>query len=463
MSYQIVDINVSQTISATPSNLQQKAAFLSYGYTSAQIGIPYLITNIKDYNDITQIQIVSYTAETNSANTETTLYISYPEDVKLPYEKGENIQLIISGCYPEKPWNGAQSGEISEKLSNTIVCKWLGSWDSETSPSILGKFTFTGDYAEGINPYELTEDVRIFFSQGANIGAYILELGPISTTVEELAQEQLKRLIAYVQEPEERIYSYQLTEAISALDETRAFAKQYEAPDAMQYFFVKVKDTNPYKTIKSAPAMTFKRKLTPDTLKDPCPSGAFLWNYVSPSPSEVNKVPPMSFRYLRGVDALKEKDSILQKYDSDFINYVGTGAEGGISNTILLKGVFSDGNDATYWYSVDWVQINVKQALANAIINGSNNPINPLYYNQDGIDRLQIVAQNVMNSGISYGLINPDITGGVTVNAIPFKEYITNNPTDYAIGRYAGLSVEYAPNRGFTKIIFNINVTLQAA
>lgn len=116
-----------------------------------------------------------------------------------------------------------------------------------------------------------------------------------------------------MQEPEEKIYSYQLTEAISSLEETRAFVKQYEAPDAMQYFFVKVKDTNPYKTIKSAPAMTFKRKLTPGSLEDPCPSGAFLWNYVSPSPSEVNKVPPMSFRYLRGVEALKEK---IQFYKS---------------------------------------------------------------------------------------------------------------------------------------------------
>ncbi|MXE01577.1 hypothetical protein FQZ98_27505, partial [Escherichia coli] len=88
------------------------------------------------------------------------------------------------------------------------------------------------------------------------------------------------------------------------------------------------------------------------------------------------------------------------------INYVDTGAEGGISNTILVKGVTSDGNDMTYWYSVDWVQINVDMQLANTVINGSNNPINPLYYNQDGIDRLQQVAQAVFNTGVSYGLVN---------------------------------------------------------
>jgi hypothetical protein len=121
--------------------------------------------------------------------------------------------------------------------------------------------------------------------------------------------------------------------------------------------------------------------------------------------------------------------------------------------------VTSDGNDMSYWYSVDWVQINVDMMLANAVINGSNNPINPLYYDQDGIDRLQLVAQGVFNTGTSYGLVN----GSPVVNAISFKTYTKDNPNDYKIGRYAGLSATYTPMRGFTEIIFNINVTMQLA
>ncbi len=111
----------------------------------------------------------------------------------------------------------------------------------------------------------------------------------------------------------------------------------------------------------------------------------------------------------------------------------------------------------TYWYSVDWVQINVDMQLANTVINGSNNPINPLYYNQDGIDRLQQVAQGVFNTGVSYGLVN----GQPVVNVVPFRTYIKNNPNDYGIGRYAGLSAVYTPMRGFVEIIFNVNVTMQ--
>ncbi len=182
-----------------------------------------------------------------------------------------------------------------------------------------------------------------------------------------------------------------------------------------------------------------------------------MWNYVSASPSEINKVPPMAFRYLQAVNAHKGKNSILATMTKQNINYVDTGAEGGISNTILVKGVTSDGNDMTYWYSVDWVQINVDMQLANTVINGSNNPINPLYYNQDGIDRLQQVAQAVFNTGVSYGLVN----GQPVVDAVPFRQYINTNPNDYGIGRYAGLSASYTPMRGFVEIIFNINVTMQ--
>lgn len=447
MSYQIVDINVSQTISATPSNLQQKSAFLSFGNTIAEVGVPTLVTNMPDFNALINVDVTDCWVETNSAGTQSTIFFTYPEGTVLPPmgpDEGTTFPIITKSFYPEK-YNAEFNVTQSTELDNTLQAEILGEWEG-SSPSTLGTFSL------GASNKELVDDITTFFAQGSNVGTYILEFGVVAD-----AKAELQKLIDYVQEPVERIYSYQLTENISALEDTRQFTKQYEAPDAMIYFFTKLKETNDYKSIKSTAGMTFTRD------KQICPTASFLWNYVSPSPSEVNRVPPMSFRYLRGVEALQAKDNVLQKYDEAFINYVGTGAEGGISNTILFKGVFGDGNDATYWYSVDWIQINVKQGLANVIINGSNNPINPLYYNQDGIDRLQIKAQQIFNTGISYGLVNPDVTGGVVVKAIPFKEYIKNNPNDYAIGRYAGLSAEYAPNRGFVKIIFNINVTLQAA
>ena len=179
------------------------------------------------------------------------------------------------------------------------------------------------------------------------------------------------------------------------------------------------------------------------------------WYRLNYNPSDTNKVAPMAFQFIVGVTAFTGTNAQAQLLKTANVNYVGTGAEGGISNTLVLWGVTSDGQDYTYWYSVDWVQININLFISNAIINGSNNPINPLYYNQAGINRLQKVSQGVMNSGIAYGLV----LAPVTVNAVPFTTYVADNPSDYAIGKYAGLSVSYTPARGFIQIIFNVNVS----
>ena len=440
MGYEIVTVNVSQTIGATPSNLQQMSAVLSFGATVQEPGKPVLLTQSSDITDLVNIPIKSLTAEISSYGSDFTLMV--PDDVKIDRDPGSEIEITIVGCSPTT-WNGT----FMATLGMTGSLTWTDSTSTlDGSPTTLGQFSL-------VNSDLLVTAVDTFFAQGQKVGTYLLELGyQKDTTKAEVAALKL-----YMQEPLKRFYAYLVPETWKGDADFITLAKLYTASDAKQYFYVledTPKDSNyisPYASIKSVVAMA------DDTYPTTNAAVADMWNFVSASPSEVNKVPPMAFRYLQAVNANKAKNSILSTMDTQNINYVDTGAEGGISNTILVKGVTSDGNDATYWYSVDWVQINVDMALANEVINGSNNPINPLYYDQDGIDRLQQRAQSVFNTGISYGLVN----GPVTVNAIPFKQYVKDNPNDYQIGRYAGLSATYTPMRGFTKIIFNINVTMQ--
>ena len=107
-----------------------------------------------------------------------------------------------------------------------------------------------------------------------------------------------------------------------------------------------------------------------------------------------------------------------------------------------------DKNPFNYWYCVDWLSINITLALSAAIINGSNTPTNPLYYNQNGINSLQKVAQATVNNGIAFGLI----LSPASVNAVPFITYVNEHPGDYAIGVYNGLSCTFVPLRGFSSI-----------
>ncbi|HCL6004033.1 hypothetical protein N5D10_11210 [Citrobacter freundii] len=440
MGYEIVTVNVSQTIGATPSNLQQMSAILSFGATLQEPGKPVLLTQDSDITDLVNNAIGTLEAEAQSHGSDFTLTL--PPGKTINRDPGSEIEITIVGCSPTT-WNGTYTAT----LTTTSTLEWtVSSSTLDGSPTTLGQFTIGGSA-------DLVTAVNTFFAQGNSVGTYLLDLG----YQKDVVKTEVAALKLYMEEPLKRFYAYLVPETWKEDKDFITLAKLYTANEAKQYFFVLSDtpgDTNyvsPYASIKSIIAMA------DDTYPTTNAAAAVMREFVSPSPSPINKVPPMAFRYLQAVNANKAKNSILKTMVAQNINYVDTGAEGGISNTMLVKGVTSDGKDMTYWYSVDWVQINVDMQLANAVINGSNNPINPLYYNQDGIDRLQQVAQGVFDTGVSYGLVN----GQTPVNAIPFKVYVKDNPNDYNIGRYAGLSATYTPMRGFTSIIFNINVTMQ--
>ena len=198
------------------------------------------------------------------------------------------------------------------------------------------------------------------------------------------------------------------------------------------------------------------------------------------APSTTNRVTPFAFSYLYGVTPfpIQGFNSLVTTLQTANISIVGTGAEGGISQTALFKGHTMDGNPFNYWYSADWMQINLDVATSNAVINGSNNPINPLYYNQPGINVLQSVAASVCNQGIIYGLVlgnvvltaldGPvldanldagDYADQTVINAVPFVTYSIENPSDYATATYSGLAVIYMPQQGFEHINYNLVIT----
>lgn len=209
-------------------------------------------------------------------------------------------------------------------------------------------------------------------------------------------------------------------------------------------------------------------------------AAAFLYKAIGYAPSSANLVTPYQFSFLYGVTPfpLRGYNALWTTLKASFTNWVGTGAEGGISQAIILWGTTQDGQTFNYWYSIDWVQINLDVNTANAVINGSNNPLNPLYYNQQGIDRLQGVGAATLSTGIIYGLVNGNVTqtsldGPVfeqnldaglytdqtVINAVPFVTYSLENPGDYKIGRYAGFGVVYMPQVGFSQIVYNVVVT----
>ena len=134
-------------------------------------------------------------------------------------------------------------------------------------------------------------------------------------------------------------------------------------------------------------------------------------------------------------------------------NIINTAAEGGLTNSMLSKGTFMDGNQMMFWYCVDWILIQAKLNLANAIINGSNS-LAPVVYNQQGINTLNAIANQVCNAAVSFLLALTAVT-----TATPFATYTNANPTDYAKGIYKGFACTVTPQLGFESITFNLQAS----
>lgn len=306
--------------------------------------------------------------------------------------------------------------------------------------------------AEPAASAELTAMATTFFAQGNTQAVYVLELGGGEVT----PADGVTALSNYITNtpPNLQFYSYLLPLAWDVETTAQTFVANFDSPTAQTYFYVSTTTAtySPWQGNKSV----FAVLPNPDAPSTEFTAAAFFYVSLNYAPSSVNLVGPMQFSYLYGVTAYSTLTSTDQTtYFAAGLNWVGTGAEGGVSNKLIVGGQFMDINPFNYWYAIDWLSINVAEVLANAVINGSNTPTNPLYYNQAGINTLQTVAQTTVNNGISFGLIlSPAI-----VNATPFTTYTQQNPGDYAIGRYAGLSCTFTPLRGFDQIVINLTAT----
>ena len=280
-----------------------------------------------------------------------------------------------------------------------------------------------------------------FFAQGSSVAVYVLELGAGT------AAEGVTALTTYLENPTVQFYSYLLPSDWDTEGTAQDLALTYSGTTAQTYFYVSstLATYGGWDGIKAA----FVTLPSPEAPATEFSAAAIFWVTLAYAPNSSNLAHPLSFSYVYAVTAYttltQSEQSILK---SDGVNWIGTGAEGGISNTIILWGTFMDLNPFNYWYAVDWLAINVATALAAAIINGSNTPTNPLYYNQNGINTLQKVAQATVNNGIAFGLI----LSPAVVDAVSFVIYVAQHPSDYATGTYNGLSVTFVPARGFTSI-----------
>ena len=430
---QIVEVTVKQKVAPAPITLQSTGALVSLGGTNLTPGTKALLTQASDFTAIEQVAkaLTSITCSGTTATATTAAAHGFTN--------GDTLEIFIKATVPTG-YIGLWACTVTGATTFTF-----------TVPSTLASTTTPGTYQDD-NYVETQGMVTTFFAQGNTTPAYVFECGPgtVNDTIPILANYILANP-----------YTVYIWLCPAEWDGAGAFAVDllsvYSGASAKVYFFFQTQ-LNTYTTylntwkcgmgLVQSPSSIFPTEFS---------MAAVMWTVLSWNPSNINQVPPLQYTFVTDVTAypLMGNQVSLTNLLNANINWIGTGAEGGISNTLIRNGTLLDGNPMNYWYAVDAVQLHVDEDLANEVINGSNNPQNPLYYNQAGINRLQARAEATMAYLISWGLI----LGPVNVTAVPFAEYVTDNPSDYSAGIYKGLAVIFTPNRGFSQIVFNALVS----
>jgi hypothetical protein len=470
----IVTVHVSIIEAPTPNTYQRTGALVSFGATTLPpSNNSSLLTQLEDLTPLlhntTPIQIQTTTWAGGTATCVASAPLPGPPLV------GDTTTYILSGFTPAA-FNGRQNVTIT--APNTFT------FPLTTNP---GAVTVEGTAIQATG-VELSQMATTYFSQGNEIGVWVLELGYQSSLA-----NRVTALQTWMNNNPLTIYNFLLPRewgsSVANITLTEPLFKQYQNPEAMEYFWVTIEDDTPTMTTLGATYKDVLQMVEAPALTDPTqgnlnnPFGEFtmaamFYNALQYRASNTNRISPMAFKYLYGVTPYPQKGNgpVLVGFKTANTNYVTTGAEGGIAFTMVYEGVTLDGHDFfNWWYTIDWVQINIKLDLANAIINGSNNPLAPLYYNQDGINYLEVVLFHTMQDAQTFGMVlgkiemtqldGPDLTAAIyggtfagkcDVNAVPFLNYTLSNPGDYKIGEYDGLSTLFIPARGFIHILVNV-------
>ena len=454
----IVVVNVSQTLAPVPSTYQKKGAILSQGGTTLAANVTALLRQLSDLTSILKgalaITTVTWSGSVVTATT------AAPHGIP----NTAQVELTIAGVTPAG-YNG------------TFLCTSTGA-STFTYPlaSNPGAQTVAGVYTPE-DVAELTAQATTFFAQGGSQAVSVLELGIGSTA------EGVTALAAYITANTVKgigPFCAYLPPAEWGSEPTfPTFAATLTSLTAKTYFFTTMTTDN-YTSFPNTTKSVLGMVEAPGTPSTEFSHAADFFIALNYAPSSTNKVTPLDNSEMFGVTPYPypNNNTVVGQLLAANVNIVDTGAEGGLTNLILNAGTTMDGKDYTYWYSVDWVQINSQQAVAAAVINGSNNPQAPLYYNQQGINTLQAVINGVMKQGVNFGLVlgatvqvqmdpaafvlavnNGQFAGQTAINAQDFLSYSIANPNDYGNGLYSGFQIAYTPDRGFKQIIIAVNVT----
>lgn len=154
--------------------------------------------------------------------------------------------------------------------------------------------------------------------------------------------------------------------------------------------------------------------------------------------SSDNPSSPLNFKAISGVTPktipLPSKKQLIQ-------NGI-TFADETAGQVVIMNGRQMDGKPWEYYYNYYHIEFEIKKKLSLLILNGVNNPVSALKYDQDGIDTIKANILSVLESEVALGTLTAygkswdsntnSFVGQSEITSPEFYSYIAANPENYA-------------------------------
>jgi hypothetical protein len=431
----IVTVNTTVTVAPTPSQLQQSGAMISVGGTSLATGTYQYCGQLSALQGILLSSGSGNYVELN--NMGTTFFAQGDTVGTYVLELGTQ-GTAAAGIAALQAWITSNPGVFYSYLVPAA-------WDNAANQ--VGSIQITS----GGSGYTAAPTVTFAGGGGGSgaAGTAVIQGGSVvSVTITNPGTGYTATPTITFSAPTSGTTATGTVTLASAL---AVLVSNYASPTGKTYFFVTTTSTNivNYAPNKSA----YARVASPTAVSTEFQAATAFYQWLNNRPAANNKLAPMAYRFAFGVTpwAKPGNGATINTVLTNYGNVILTGSEGGISDACEFKGTLMDGSQASWWYGIDWFQIQVKQAMAAAIINGSNQQP-PLLYDQPGINALLAVAEQVAANAVTFGCAL-----SITVTAIPFATYTTENPNDYKAGQYGGFSATAVGQNGFLTITFQLD------
>lgn len=459
MSTQIVTVNASLTQAPAPNRLQQTGAILSQGGTNTATGTLTPVSTLAAGQAILSAPkaLSSITWTTNVATATTTA----PHG----WTTADVVEAVIAGATA-----AAYNGTFAITITGASTFTYPLVVNPGGSASVPGTVTLADEA-------ELLSQLTTYFAGNGVVTVNVLELGE-GTPAEGVTY--LTTWLASALGTPSQQYAFLVPREWDNVTSFLTLLANNTAVNAKLYFYVTTTTAN--RAVYAAKKNVLAEVEAPSIPATEFTLASAFGTALKQAPSSSNPVSPLGYAPSFGTTAYPQfgNQAVFTELAAAFVGWIATGAEGGITGNILKQGLMASGDTWNFWYSTDWAQINMQLAISNEVINGSAGGPNPLWYNQAGINRLQNRALQVARQGISAGLglsnlpplgtslpiatFNANYNAGlysgqIVVNAEPFSAYTAENPNDYGIGRYAGLTCVWIPQEPFQNIVFNLNAT----